>query len=84
MEAHYISPTFSHSFTHPIRAQNSASSNAADKTTYLAALRNKSAQLQQEVNGFLTQKMEEDVQSAAQEGKVKKSQAEERAEEMYG
>ncbi|KAK6436662.1 hypothetical protein LTR95_007148 [Oleoguttula sp. CCFEE 5521] len=82
MEAHYTSPSSSHTFTHPLPASPSSSATTADKTAHLAALREKTAQLQSEVNVFLTQKMEEDVQNATQEGKVKKSQAEERAEEM--
>nr|OQO28264.1 hypothetical protein B0A51_04354 [Rachicladosporium sp. CCFEE 5018] len=84
MEAHYASPTSSHSFTLPLPVPTSKSATTADKTAYLAALREKTAQLQSKVNVFLTQRMDEDVQSVAQDGKVKKSKAEERAEEMYG
>nr|OQO24604.1 hypothetical protein B0A51_08739 [Rachicladosporium sp. CCFEE 5018] len=84
MEAHYASSSSTHAFNLPLPAPASTSATTAEKTTYLATLREQTAQLQSEINVFLTQKMEEDVQSTAQEGKVKKSKAEERAEEMYG
>ena len=37
-----------------------SSATVKDKTTYLAALRSSASQLQDEINRFLTQKMEED------------------------
>jgi len=58
--------------------------NVTEKTAYLGALRSQSAELQGEINAFLTKKMEEDVKAAEIGGVAKKSKKEEREEEMYG
>lgn len=82
LEAQYTSPTGSKSFRHTLPTASATS--VAEKTAYFAALREKTGQLQGEINVVLTQKMEEDLKIAAEDGPVKKSPAEERAEELYG
>ncbi|MCJ1397786.1 hypothetical protein MMC11_000982 [Xylographa trunciseda] len=59
LKANYASPTESHSFEHPLEALPVQLS-TEEKTAYLSALRSSVAQLQEEVNTFLTAKMEED------------------------
>lgn len=80
LTADYVAPSGTHAFSHNL--PNPTTNNVTEKTAYLSALRSKSAELQGEVNAFLTQKMEEDVKAA--EGAGKKSKKEEREEEMYG
>lgn len=58
LEADYAGPTTTKTFTHPLPAASNTS--IQDKTNYLSALRKSVAKLQDEVNGFLTTKMEED------------------------
>lgn len=50
-----------------------------DKTAYLSALRANVAQMQGEINTYLTQKMDDDKAADS-----KKSRDEAKAEEMYG
>lgn len=81
LTASYVSPTGTHEFSHTLPSPSA--NNVTEKTAYLSALRSKSAELQSEINAFLTQKMEEDVKAA--EGRPsKRSKKEEREEEMYG
>lgn len=58
LTATYSSPNTSQTFSHPLPQANTSST--AEKTTYLAALRTSVTKLQDEVNVFLTAKMEED------------------------
>jgi pullulanase/glycogen debranching enzyme len=81
LTASYASPSGSHTFSHTL--PTASASNVIEKTAYLSTLRSKSADLQSEINAFLTQKMEDDVK-AAEGGAVKRSKKEEREEEMYG
>ena len=81
LTASYASPSGSHAFSHTLPSPSAT--NVTEKTTYLSTLRSKSADLQSEINAFLTQKMEEDVK-AAEGGVGKRSKKEEREEEMYG
>lgn len=53
LSATYNSPTTSQTFTHPLPSTK-------EKTAYLSALRKSVTQLQEDVNTFLTSKMEED------------------------
>lgn len=79
--ADYASPSDTHTFSHVL--PSSAANNVTEKTAYLSALRSKNADLQNEINAFLTQKMGEDVKAA--EGSAgQRSKKEEREEEMYG
>ena len=81
LTANYASPSGTHTFSHTL--PSSSATNVTEKTAYLSTLRSKSAELQSEINAFLTQKMEEDVKAA--EGRPsKRSKKEEREEEMYG
>lgn len=80
LTADYAAPSGTHAFSHNLPTPTA--SNVTDKTAYLSALRSKTADLQGEINAFLTQKMEEDAKAA--EGAGKRSKKEEREEEMYG
>ncbi|KAK5017091.1 hypothetical protein LTR39_001733 [Cryomyces antarcticus] len=79
LEAVYTSSASSQTFSHPLPSASSATSSVQEKTAYLSALRASAAQLQGEVNAFLTQKMDED---RAAEGKAKVD--DEKEEENYG
>jgi hypothetical protein len=81
LTANYASPSGTHTFSHTLPSPSATT--VSEKTAYLSTLRSKSAELQSEINAFLTQKMEEDVKAA--EGRPsKRSKKEEREEEMYG
>lgn len=55
-----------------------------DKTAYLSSLRSNVSQMQDDINAYLTQKMEEDkAQDAGAAGK-RSNKDEDRQEEMYG
>jgi len=58
LSATYNSPTTSQTFTHPLPSTPTPSTK--EKTAYLSALRKSVTQLQEDVNTFLTSKMEED------------------------
>ena len=79
LQADYASPDVTKAFTHPLPAASNASTE--EKTNYLSALRKSVVKLQEEVNGFLTTKMEEDKASAAGAGMKIDDKAE---EENYG
>ena len=81
LTANYASPSGTHTISHTLPSPSA--NNVTEKTAYLSTLRSKSAELQSEINTFLTQKMEEDAKAA--EGRPsKRSKKEEREEEMYG
>ena len=79
LQADYASPNVTRSFTHPLPPASNASTE--EKTKYLSALRQSVVKLQEEVNGFLTTKMEEDKALAAGAGMKIDDKAE---EENYG
>ncbi|CAF9911436.1 MAG: hypothetical protein ALECFALPRED_007322 [Alectoria fallacina] len=79
LEADYASPTTTKTFTHPL--PSAATTSTKDKTNYLSALRKSVVKLQEEVNGFLTTRMEEDKSLAASAGMKADDRAE---EENYG
>jgi hypothetical protein len=81
LTAKYASPSGTHTFSHTLPSPSA--NKVSEKTAYLSTLRSKSAELQSEINAFLTQKMEEDVK-AAEGSSSKRSKKEEREEEMYG
>ena len=66
LQATYTSPTSSETFAHTLPSALVASTEA--KTAYLSALRKSVVKLQEDVNGFLTTKMEEDKALAASAG----------------
>ncbi|KAL8934830.1 MAG: hypothetical protein Q9211_005022 [Gyalolechia sp. 1 TL-2023] len=75
--ATYTSPSSSRSFTHPL--PSSTTTSTAQKTEYLSTLRQSVTKLQDEVNAFLTEKMEVDKALAAEVGlKVDEKKEEER------
>ena len=79
LKAEYVSPTTTKTFAHPLPPASNTSTK--EKTNYLSALRKSVVKLQEEVNGFLTTKMEEDKALAASAGMKADDQAE---EENYG
>ena len=80
LQANYASPTESHQFELPL-PRLSQEPSTQDKTAYLSNLRSTVVNLQEEVNVFLTKKMEEDKTLALNgSGKVD----ERKEEENYG
>ena len=77
--ADYASPNITKTFTHPLPPASNKSTK--EKTMYLSALRKSVVELQDEVNGFLTTKMEEDKALAASAGMKADDKVE---EENYG
>ncbi|KAL8810183.1 MAG: hypothetical protein Q9200_002790 [Gallowayella weberi] len=82
LTAHYTSPTTgSRTFTYPL--PTSTTSSLAEKTAYLSTLRASVTQLQSDINGFLTSKMDEDKALAAKAG-VSGKVDEKKEEDFYG
>ncbi|MCJ1274646.1 hypothetical protein MMC21_002443 [Puttea exsequens] len=79
LTADYNSPTSSKTFIHEL--PTSSPQSTKEKTAYLSALRRSVVGLQEEVNGFLTTKMEEDKATAARVGLKADDKKE---EENYG
>lgn len=79
LKATYTSPTTTQTFTHPL--PTATVHTTREKTIYLSALRKSVIQLQEDVNGFLTSKMEDDKALAANTGVKVDERAE---EENYG
>ena len=79
LKADYASPTSTKTFTHPLPAASNTSTE--EKTNHLSALRRSVVKLQEEVNEFLTTKMEEDKALAEGAGVKIDDKAE---EENYG
>ncbi|KAL8728470.1 MAG: hypothetical protein Q9166_005368 [cf. Caloplaca sp. 2 TL-2023] len=81
LTATYTSPNTSRTFTHPLPSSSPAS--LAEKTQYLSTLRQSMTLLQDRINGFLTEKMEEDKALAAKAGVMDKVD-EKKEEDFYG
>ena len=79
LKADYASPNITKTFTYPLPPASNKSTK--EKTMYLSALRKSVVELQDEVNGFLTTKMEEDKALAASAGMKADDKVE---EENYG
>ena len=79
LKADYTSPTATKTFTHSLPSASNASTK--EKTNYLSALRKSVVKLQDEVNAFLTTKMEEDKALAGSAGMKVDDRTE---EENYG
>lgn len=79
LRADYATPTTTKTFSYPLPPASNTSTK--EKTYYLSELRKSVVKLQEEVNGFLTTKMEEDKALAASAGMRADDQAE---EENYG
>lgn len=80
LKATYNAPTATKSFSYTLSSSASVSS-TKEKTQYLSSLRTSVGQLQDDINEFLTGKMEEDKALAAGSGKKIDDKAE---EENYG
>jgi hypothetical protein len=84
MSAHltavYTSPTATNTFSSPLQSAPTQQSSSSEKSQYLADLRQKVAQLQDDINRFLTEKMDQD--KAATDGAPSKDDPME--EDMYG
>ena len=79
LKAEYSAPNSTKTFEYPLPA--SSVTTTKEKTQYLSTLRASVVKLQDEVNSFLTSKMDEDKASAASTGKKLDDKAE---EENYG
>ena len=79
LKANYEAPASTKTFEHPLPSPSI--STAKEKTQYLSTLRESVVKLQDELNSFLTSKMEEDKISATSAGKKVNEQVE---EENYG
>ncbi|EXJ85355.1 hypothetical protein A1O1_05719 [Capronia coronata CBS 617.96] len=90
LSATYHSPTGDRTFCHSIAVPQSDEGQTPDtqaKTEYLSCLRASTKALQEEVNGFLTDKMEEDNKSGERDSKIsisKRQPDDEVEEENYG
>ena len=65
LQAEYRSPSSSKTFIHVLP---SSTFSTAEKSQYLSALRQSVTQLQEDVNAFLTSKMEDDRALASKDG----------------
>ncbi|KAL8772401.1 MAG: hypothetical protein Q9209_002352 [Squamulea sp. 1 TL-2023] len=81
LTATYTSPSTSKTFVHPL--PSSTTTSLPEKTQYLSTLRQSVTRLQDEVNAFLTEKMEEDKALAAKAG-VSDKVDEKKEEDFYG
>ncbi|KAL8829172.1 MAG: hypothetical protein Q9191_002166 [Dirinaria sp. TL-2023a] len=79
LKADYAAPSEAKSFAYPLPPASNESTE--QKTAYLSALRESVTKLQDDINGFLTNKMEEDKASASLAGTTVDDRKE---EENYG
>ncbi|KAJ9619223.1 hypothetical protein H2203_008552 [Taxawa tesnikishii (nom. ined.)] len=94
LTATYASPVTTQTFSSALPSLpapgSEKTSSVEEKSAYLSALRLKVSELQNDVNSFLTQKMEEDKAREAEGrgdaagGKSVRIKDEDREEEMYG
>lgn len=82
LKASYTSPTTSQTFTHTLPSASASTSSTKEKTQYLSNLRKAVVQLQDEVNDFLTVKMEDD--KALARGNAAGKVDEKKEEDYYG
>lgn len=80
LKAHYRSPSGTKTFTYSMTSIPTEPS-TTDKTDHLSSLRSSTVKLQEEINVFLTAKMDEDKTQAAADS-LKVDEAKE--EENYG
>ncbi|KAL4957184.1 EKC/KEOPS complex, subunit Gon7 [Aspergillus filifer] len=85
ISAAYTSPQLNRTFEHTITAPapNPSDDNVKVKVAYLSELRKLVPELQNDINVFLTGRMEEDKKAAEAQGK-KLSEKEAKEEENYG
>jgi hypothetical protein len=90
LSATYDSPSGHSDFTYTVSTppvKNDGSMDVKAKTTYLSELRASTRRLQEDINKFLTEKMEEDKKAAGQDGPngaSKQKSKDELEEENYG
>ena len=84
--AHYESPTDTKTFHYTLPALAQECSESQAKTAHLSELRTSSKKLQEDINRFLTEKMEEDKKNAGKSGQNSGGQKskDELEEENYG
>lgn len=84
LTAGYTSPTSTKHFTYPLPTLSS-SPTTQEKTTYLSTLRSSVQKLQDDINAFLTKKMEEERQAVSGANGVDGARVDEqKEEENYG
>lgn len=81
LKADYSSPTTTRTFALSLPSASASTRSTKEKTSYLSVLRKSVVQLQDDINGFLTTKMEEDKALAAEAGTKTDDKKE---EEKYG
>ena len=84
LTAQYSSPTGKKDFTLALSTKCSRNPGVAEKTAYLSELRSSTKKLQENINAFLTAKMEEDKAVAAGKNDSKLKAQDEMEEENYG
>ena len=82
LAAQYSSPTGQKEFKHELTSRCPPNATVAEKTAYLSELRSSTKKLQESINTFLTEKMEEDKAQSA--GKGTRKAQDEVEEENYG
>ena len=84
LRAGYSSPSGKQDFAHLLSAKCPPNASATQKTAYLSELRASTKKLQENINTFLTAKMEEDRARDALEKGAKVKTRDEIEEEQYG
>ncbi|KIW72698.1 hypothetical protein PV04_00875 [Phialophora macrospora] len=87
LSATYDSPSGHRDFTYTVstpQVKNDGSVDIEAKTTYLSELRVSTRKLQEDINKFLTEKMEEDKKVAGPNGASRQESKDELEEENYG
>jgi hypothetical protein len=83
LRAVYSAPQSTETFEHSISSPVPSSENVQSKVAYLSELRKLVPTLQNDINVFLTERMEEDKKSAEAQGR-QLSEKERKEEENYG
>ena len=84
LRAEYSSPSGKQDFAQQLSAKCPRNASTAEKTAYFSELRARTKKLQENINTFLTAKMEEDKDPDAREKGVKAETRDEIEEEQYG
>lgn len=82
LQASYTSPSATQAFTHTL--PSAIATSTEEKTHYLSSLRQSVVKLQDEINEFLTGKMEEDKEMAARAGGTTAAIDDKAEEDAYG
>lgn len=84
LRADYSSPSDKQEFSQQLSAKCPPNASTAQKTAYLSELRASTKKLQENINTFLTAKMEQDKARDAREKGAKAKTRDEIEEEQYG